>query len=63
VHSVDELLDRLAREDVASAEVAQLHLFGGLSVEQAGEAAGLSRAVAYRNWTYAQASLREALRK
>jgi RNA polymerase sigma factor (TIGR02999 family) len=63
VLSVDELLDRLAREDAASAQVAQLHLFGGLSVEEAGEAAGLSRAVAYRNWTYARAWLREALGK
>jgi RNA polymerase sigma factor (TIGR02999 family) len=63
VLSVDELLDRLAHEDDASANVAQLHLFGGLSVEEAGAAAGLSRAVAYRNWTYARAWLREALGK
>jgi RNA polymerase sigma factor (TIGR02999 family) len=63
VLSVDELLDRLAREDAAAAKVAHLHLFGGLSVEEAGEAAGLSRAVAYRNWTYARAWLREALGK
>ena len=34
---------------------------GGLSVEEAGEAVGVSRAVAYRNWKYARAWLREAL--
>jgi RNA polymerase sigma factor (TIGR02999 family) len=61
VLSVDELLDRLTQEVADAAKVAHLHLFGGLSVEEAGEAAGLSRAVAYRNWTYARAWLREAL--
>ncbi len=46
-----------------AAQVAQLHLFGGLSVKEAGAALGLSRAVAYRNWRYARAWLREALKK
>jgi predicted DNA-binding protein (UPF0251 family) len=36
-------------------------IFGGLSVEEAGEALGVSRAVAYRNWKYARAWLRDAL--
>ena len=61
VLSLDELLTRLGEEDAAAARVAHLHLFGGLSVEEAGEALGLSRAVAYRNWKYARAWLREAL--
>ena len=63
VLSIDELLTRLGEEDAAAARVAQLHLFGGLSVQEAGEALGLSRAVAYRNWKYARAWLREALEK
>ncbi len=63
VLSLDELLNRLALEDSASAQVAQSHLFGGLSVEETGEALGLSRAVVYRNWKYARAWLREALEK
>ena len=63
VLSLDELLTRLGEEDAAAARVANLHLFGGLSVEEAGEALGLSRAVAYRNWKYARAWLREALGK
>lgn len=48
-------------EDAAAARVAQLHLFGGLSVEEAGEALGVSRAAAYWNWRYARAWLRDAL--
>ena len=63
VLSLDELLTRLGEEDAAAAQVAQLHLFGGLSVEEAGVALGLSRAVAYRNWKYARAWLRDALGK
>jgi RNA polymerase sigma factor (TIGR02999 family) len=59
--SLDELLARLGEEDATAARVAHLHLFGGLSVEQAGEAVGVSRAVAYRNWKYARAWLRDSL--
>jgi RNA polymerase sigma factor (TIGR02999 family) len=63
VLSLDDLLTRLGEEDAAAARVAHLHLFGGLSVEEAGEAVGVSRAVAYRNWKYARAWLRDALDK
>jgi RNA polymerase sigma factor (TIGR02999 family) len=63
VLSLDELLARLESEDAATAKVAHLHLFGGLSVEEAGEVLGVSRAVSYRNWKYARAWLREALEK
>ena len=61
--SLDELLARLGAEDAARRRVAHLHLFGGLSVEEAGDVLGLSRPVAYRNWKYARAWLREALEK
>ena len=63
VLSLDELLTRFAEEDDTAARLANLHLFGGLSVEEAGQALGLSRPVAYRNWKYARAWLREALEK
>jgi RNA polymerase sigma factor (TIGR02999 family) len=63
VLSLDELLNRFGEEDAVAARVAQLHLFAGLSVEDTGEALGLSRAMAYRNWKYARAWLREALKK
>jgi RNA polymerase sigma factor (TIGR02999 family) len=61
--SLDELLTRLGEEDATAARVAHLHIFGGLSVAEAGTTAGLSRAVAYRNWKYARAWLRAALEK
>jgi len=61
--SLDELLARLGEEDATASRVAHLHLFGGLSVEEAGVALGVSRVVAYRNWKYARAWLREALEK
>jgi RNA polymerase sigma factor (TIGR02999 family) len=61
--SLDELLSRLTAEDETAARLAHLHLFGGLSVEEAGNVLGLSRPVAYRNWKYARAWLREALEK
>jgi RNA polymerase sigma factor (TIGR02999 family) len=61
VLSVDDLLTQLSAEDAPAARIAQLHLFGGLSVEEAAEALGVSRAAAYRNWKYARAWLRAAL--
>src|SRR6516162_6302488 len=63
VLSLDELLTQLGEEDATAARVAHLHLFGGLSVEEAGAALGVSRAVAYRNWKYARAWLRDAFEK
>jgi predicted DNA-binding protein (UPF0251 family) len=38
-----------------------LHLLAGLAVEEAATTLGLSRATAYRNWTYARAWLQVAL--
>jgi RNA polymerase sigma factor (TIGR02999 family) len=59
--SLDELLTRLGEEDETAARIAHLHLFGGLSIEEAGAALGVSRAAAYRNWKCARAWLRDAL--
>jgi RNA polymerase sigma factor (TIGR02999 family) len=61
VLSLQDLLTRLEGEDAVAAKVTSLHLFGGLSVQEAGEVIGLSRAAAYRNWKYARAWLRDAL--
>jgi predicted DNA-binding protein (UPF0251 family) len=58
---VDETLTRLAVEDPTSAEVARLRLFAGLSIDEAAEALGLSRATAFRDWAYARAVLTAAL--
>jgi RNA polymerase sigma factor (TIGR02999 family) len=60
--ALDEALIRLAREDPRAAEVVKLRFFAGLSVEEASRALGISRAHAYRHWTYAKAWLRCAVR-
>jgi RNA polymerase sigma factor (TIGR02999 family) len=57
----DSVLDSLAREDPEAAGLVRLHVFGGLSVDEAGAALGVSRATAYRNWSFARAWLRTAL--
>ena len=59
--TLDDALTRLAAEDPSAAGVAKVHLFAGLSVEEAATALGVSRATAYRNWTYARAWLQDAL--
>ena len=59
--SLDDALARLADEDPAAADVAKLHLFAGLSIDETAAALGISRATAYRNWTYARAWLQVAL--
>ena len=54
------VLTKLAIEDTSAAEVAKLRIFTGMSVDEAADALGLSRATAYRHWTYAKAWLRSA---
>ena len=60
---VDAMLDRLADEDPEGSELVRLHVFGGLSITEAGFVLGMSRTTAYRNWDYARAWLRNALEK
>jgi RNA polymerase sigma factor (TIGR02999 family) len=57
----DSALDALATEDEDAAEIVRLHVFAGLSIEEAGLALGLGRSTAYRNWNFARAWLRDAL--
>jgi len=59
--ALDEALTRLAGEDAAAAKVVQLYFFAGVSIEQAAEVLGVSRATAYRHWTFARAWLRCAI--
>jgi RNA polymerase sigma factor (TIGR02999 family) len=56
--ALDEALTRLAIEDPSAARVVDLHFFAGLSIEESAQALGISRATAYRQWTYARAWLR-----
>ena len=56
-----DALERLAGEEPIAAKVAEARVFAGLSVEDAAAALGLSRATAYREWTFARAWLATAL--
>jgi RNA polymerase sigma factor (TIGR02999 family) len=60
--SLHDALDRLAELDPSAAELAKVHCFAGLSVEEAAGALGMSRTNAYRHWTYARAWLFSQLR-
>jgi RNA polymerase sigma factor (TIGR02999 family) len=59
--ALDEALHKLAGEDPEAASVVQLRYFAGLSVEEAARALGLSRATAFRHWTFARAWLLQEL--
>jgi RNA polymerase sigma factor (sigma-70 family) len=61
VLAVHDALDRLTVHDSVAAELVKLHYFGGFSLEEAAPLLGLSRATAYRRWTYARTWLRAAL--
>jgi RNA polymerase sigma factor (TIGR02999 family) len=59
--ALDEALGKLAGEDPQAAAVVNLRYFTGLSVEEAAETLGISRASAYRHWTFARAWLLKEL--
>jgi RNA polymerase sigma factor (TIGR02999 family) len=59
--ALDDALSRLSAEDPAAAQIVQLHFFAGLSIAEAAEALGVSRATAYRQWSFARAWLRCAI--
>jgi RNA polymerase sigma factor (TIGR02999 family) len=59
---LDEALTRLAECDAQAAQLVKLHCFGGLTVEQAAEALGISARTAYRDWSFAQAWLYREIR-
>jgi RNA polymerase sigma factor (TIGR02999 family) len=59
--ALDQALTRLTEEDPEAAQIVHLHFFAGLSIEQAAEALGVSRATAYRQWSFARAWLRCAI--
>ena len=61
VLALDDALPRLEKEDPEAARVVNLHFFAGLSIEQVAELLGISRATAYRLWSYARAWLRCAI--
>ena len=61
VAAVSEALDLLAVHDPIKAELVKLRFFAGLSVEEAADLLGVSRATADRYWRYAKTWLYCAL--
>jgi len=61
VIAVHEALGALEAKDRLAAELVKLRYFGGFSLEEAGELLGMSRATAYRMWTFGRAWLRAEL--
>ena len=59
--AVHDALFALEAEDRLASELVKLHYFGGFTLEEIAELMGLSRATAYRLWTYARAWLRAEL--
>lgn len=54
VVALSEALDQLAARDPEKAELVKLRYFGGLSVQEAADLLGISRATADRHWGYAK---------
>ena len=54
VVAINEALEEFARHDPAKAELVKLRYFAGLTLEEAAELLGISRATADRHWRYAR---------
>jgi len=61
--ALDEALTKFAAEDPEKANMVKLCYFGGLSIEQAARVLKISRATAYRYWSYARAWLYDEIKK
>jgi RNA polymerase sigma factor (TIGR02999 family) len=54
---VNEALERLSQESPQKAQLVKLRYFGGLTLSEAAQALGISRATAKRHWAYARSWL------
>ncbi len=61
--ALDGAMEELARLDPRMAQIVELRYFGGLSVEEAGEALGISPRTVKREWRKARAVLYDLLRE
>jgi RNA polymerase sigma-70 factor, ECF subfamily len=59
--ALDTALEKLAALNERQAKIVELRYFGGLSVEEAAEALGISPATVKRDWTLARAWLKREL--
>ena len=62
VVAVDEALNRLAQLDPQQAQLVELRFFGGLSIEEAASAIGISPATVKRDWNVAKVWLARELK-
>jgi RNA polymerase sigma factor (TIGR02999 family) len=60
--ALDEALHRLGQADERKARLVELRFFAGLTMDEAAEALGISRATAADDWTFARAWLLNELR-
>jgi RNA polymerase sigma factor (TIGR02999 family) len=60
--ALDEALTRFAIEEPEAVKIVELRYFAGLSIDEAADALGVSRATANRQWAYAKAWLRCEMR-
>jgi len=60
---LDEALAKFARRDKLKADLVGLRYFAGLTIQQAAEALGISRATAERHWDYARSWLHAEIRQ
>lgn len=60
--ALDGAMEELSRLDPRMAQIVELRYFGGLSVEEAGEALGISPRTVKREWRKARAVLYDLLR-
>jgi RNA polymerase sigma factor (TIGR02999 family) len=61
--AIDDALDALAVEDPRKARVVELRFFGGLSVDEAAEALGISPRTVDKEWAFARAWLYRLLKE
>ena len=60
---LDEALTKLSEEAPLKADLVKLRFFAGLSIDQAAQALGISRATAIRHWSFARAWLYHQVRQ
>jgi len=61
--ALDEALIKLAAQDSMKANLVKLRFFTGLSIDQAAEVLGISRATAIRHWSFARAWVFNQIKK
>ena len=60
---VNESLEKLAKEDANAAQIAKLRFFGGLTLDEAAQAMGVTERTANRYWAFARVWLFDEMRQ